>query len=145
MELLSLGETPVLHGEVRFGPGDKIGDAVSGVPDTPGAYIIWGLWKGRRKRLYLGKGATAVSEGAASTKQTGAQESRPAHSGLRTEILNMRVDGRSAQGHFDHLIETRGLDSLRIEWFVTVRRAGDVEHSDRRRGSGRERGGGETP
>jgi hypothetical protein len=107
VETLSLGNDLVLHGAIEFRQGDRINGAAGRVPEAPGAYVVWGVWKRRRRRLYLGKG--------------GCNARRSADDGLRSQILGCREDGTSAQCYFEQLIEKHGLDSIRIEWFVAVR------------------------
>jgi hypothetical protein len=101
------GDDLMIHGAIVFRKGDSIDVARSGVPEAPGACVVWGLWKGRRKRMYLGKD---VWEGRRSPNQ-----------GLRRMIFGPQRDGAGAKRRFEQLIDAHGIDSLRIEWFIAVR------------------------
>jgi hypothetical protein len=107
-----LGDDLMIHGAIVFRKGDSIDVAGGGVPEAPGVYVVWGLTKGKRKRVYLGKG---VSRGRRSPNQ-----------GLRSMIFGQQRDGAAAKRRFERLIDAHGVDSLRIEWFIAVRCKEDV-------------------
>lgn len=80
--------------------------AQAGVPNLPGAYLIYGLQGRKRELLYVGKSGTVRTNGTFKTQ------------GLARR-LNMKQGRLMRAVYWAKQIEERRLDGLEFEWYVT--------------------------
>lgn len=76
------------------------------VADGYGVYVVFGNRGANRSILYIGKGGTALNDGTFKKQ------------GIRGR-LTKKQGKRPREEVFPEWIETIGLDTLEIEWFVT--------------------------
>lgn len=80
---------------------------VSGVPEAPGVYLIYGRTGSQVELLYVGRSGTMETRGSFSDQM------------LYTRLARGKQDGQSRKVWCPWVIEEFGLDALVFHWIVT--------------------------
>ena len=96
-------------GKFRFARGQSLQACIraADVPNTPGAYLIYGVKARRMNLLYIGKAGTVNTDGSLKAQ------------GL-AKRLTMKQDGMRRQKYFESQMRKLKLDYLEFRWWVTM-------------------------
>lgn len=94
------------QGSFELRKGERVVSRAGGVPEEPGVYLIYGLRKGAKELLYVGKAGTLQNNGTFKDQK------------LRGR-LSAKQRGVLRQRFFQEQIEVLNLDALEFRWFVT--------------------------